>query len=56
MSQMPPSMPPGGPHGLQYAPPQGGADLRTIAARQRAVMYCILADLVLAVGQFALPK
>jgi hypothetical protein len=56
MSQVPPSMPPGPPHGLGYAPPpQAGTDLRTIALRQRAVMYCILAYLLLVVCQFALP-
>jgi hypothetical protein len=42
---------------LQYAPPPGpGMDLRTIAIRQKAIMYCILAYLLLIVGQFLVPE
>ena len=58
MSQVPPPIPPQQPYppqSLGYAPPPAGVDLRTIAVRQRVIMYCILAYLVLIVGQFALP-
>ncbi|MDB5297180.1 MAG: hypothetical protein JWO31_3163 [Phycisphaerales bacterium] len=50
MSQIPP--PP-----LGYATPSAAprADLRTIAQRQRALMFCILGYLALVVARFVLP-
>jgi hypothetical protein len=39
MPPLPPQTPPGM---LGYAPPPARTDLRTIAVRQKAVMYCIL--------------
>ena len=40
---------------LDYAPPPSGVDLRTIAVRQRGIMFCILAYIVLVLGQFLFP-
>jgi hypothetical protein len=39
---------------LNYAAPPGRTDLRTIATRQKAIMFCILAQLAL-LARFALP-
>lgn len=39
---------------LSYAQPQRN-DLRKIAVRQRAIMFCILGYIVLIILQFALP-
>src|SRR5688500_6455416 len=61
-----PPLPPHGPqYGAPYGPPQqlnyampmprAHTDLRTIAVRQRVVMYCILAYIVTAVGHFLVP-
>jgi len=59
MSQDPASPPPStaAPTPLNYAPPPTGerADLRTIATRQRAIMFCILGYIILFVLQFAFP-
>jgi hypothetical protein len=43
------------PQSLGYAPPPAGVDLRTIAVRQRVLMYCILGYIVVVFGQFAFP-
>jgi hypothetical protein len=43
------------PQQLGYAPPPPRTDLRTIAVRQRVIMWCILAYIVLIFGQFAFP-
>src|SRR5215213_6153222 len=40
---------------LNYAPPPAGVDLRTIAVRQRAIMYCILGYIAMVVAQFVVP-
>ena len=40
---------------LNYAPPPVGVDLRTIAVRQRAIMYCILGYIAMVVAQFVVP-
>lgn len=57
--QFPPGQFPAGPPVLQqaldYAQPPAGVDLRTIAVRQRAIMYCILGYIVFIVAQFVLP-
>lgn len=51
MSQMPPPVPP-----LQYATPEPARnDLREIAIRQKAIMYCILGEFVLLFAQFLVP-
>lgn len=52
----PPGQPPHQP--LNYATPTTGprTDLREIAARQRNLMYCILAYILLIVSQFVLPR
>ena len=57
MSQYPPPVPPElPPRPLNYAPPPvAGVDLRAIATRQKAIMYCILGYLALVVLQFAFP-
>ncbi|MDB5357434.1 MAG: hypothetical protein JWN24_3887 [Phycisphaerales bacterium] len=49
------SLPPPVPTPLNYAPPPPRNDLRVIAVRQKAIMYCILGYVVLIIGQFALP-
>jgi hypothetical protein len=49
------SLPPPVPTPLNYAPPPPRNDLRVIAVRQKAIMYCILGYIVLIIGQFALP-
>ncbi|MDB5329137.1 MAG: hypothetical protein JWP03_288 [Phycisphaerales bacterium] len=51
MSSLPPLMP----TPLNYAAPPPRNDLRNIAVRQKAIMYCILGYVALIVGQFALP-
>jgi hypothetical protein len=48
MSQIPPPV-------LNYAPPPPRNDLRVIATRQRAIMFCILGYIIAIIGQFALP-
>ena len=56
MSQLPPQPGPFPPQSLNYAPPPGpGIDLRAVATRQRMIMYCILAYLLLVVVQFLVP-
>ena len=40
---------------LNYAPPPSGVDLRTIAVRQKGIMFCILAYITLLIGQFLFP-
>ena len=52
--QFPPGQPPAQ-QALNYAQPPAGVDLRTIAVRQRAIMYCILGYIVFIVAQFVLP-
>lgn len=56
---VPPSMPqqpPSPPQVLGYSTPQPvRGDLRAIAMRQKAIIYCILAYLLLVLSQFALP-
>ena len=50
MSSIPPLQP------LSYATPQPArTDLRQIAVRQRAIMYCILGYVCCAVAQFVVP-
>jgi hypothetical protein len=45
------------PSQLNYATPaEGRSDLRQIAVRQRAIMYCILAELAMIALQIALPS
>jgi hypothetical protein len=52
--QFPPGMQP---PTLGYATPvPARADLRTIAVRQRGIMFCILGYLVLVAAQFAVPE
>ncbi|HWE96988.1 MAG TPA: hypothetical protein VG269_23705 [Tepidisphaeraceae bacterium] len=51
MSALPPLIP----SPLNYAGPPPRNDLRNIAVRQKAIMYCILAYIALIIGQFALP-
>jgi len=55
MSQMPPPAPPNTQQPLNYAAPTEGVDLRAIAVRQRAIMYCILGYIVMILGQFLIP-
>lgn len=43
------------PQQLGYAPRPAGVDLRTIALRQRAILYCILGYVALFLAQFAFP-
>ena len=52
MTQRPPVRPV---HTLGYAPPRPRDDLRTVAVRQKGVIYCILGYLVMALLQFILP-
>ena len=54
---LPPVMPapPLAPQPLGYAQADARADLRTVAIRQRAIMYCILAYIVAAILRFVLP-
>ena len=61
-SQRPDPPPPGttqqatyAPQQPGYAPPPAGVDLRTIAVRQWAVMYCILGYVAMFLAQFAFP-
>ena len=53
----PPAMPipPLQPQQLVYAPPDNRVQLRTVAIRQRAIMYCILAYITSFVLQLVLP-
>src|SRR4051794_22584157 len=58
MSQVPPPVPPQQPYppqSLGHAAPPVALDLRTVAVRQRVIMYCIPGYLVLVLGQFAIP-
>ncbi len=52
MSQLPPHVPT---QLLNYAPPARGKDLRTIALRQRAIMFCILGEITAMVLLAVLP-
>ena len=53
---IPPSQPPQVPPGtLNYAQPPGRSDIREIAVRQKAIMYCILAYVACIVLQFVFP-
>ena len=52
MSSIPPPLQP---QQLSYATPAPRNDLRVIANRQRSIMLCILAYIILIVLQFALP-
>ncbi|HEY1922303.1 MAG TPA: hypothetical protein VGG44_06020 [Tepidisphaeraceae bacterium] len=48
--------PPDGPSQLNYlTPTSSGPDLRDIAGKQRAIILCILANLIAIVSQFMLP-
>jgi hypothetical protein len=49
------SQPPTGPSPLNYVTPPSGPNLRTIATKQRAIIFCILGYIVLVVSQFLLP-
>src|SRR4051794_20702506 len=50
-----PQVQPVAPLSLDYAtPPPPPVDLRTLAVRQRAAIFCLLAQVVLIAGQFAL--
>lgn len=40
---------------LNYATPMPRNDLRVIALRQKAIMYCILGYIAVVIGQFVLP-
>lgn len=54
--QYPPPYPPAyPPQPLNYAAPPSGLDLRTIALRQKGIIYCILGYLLCVVLQFVVP-
>jgi hypothetical protein len=49
------SQPPQGPSQLNYLTPPEGPNLRDVAGKQRAVILCILANLLVVLSQFMAP-